>query len=94
MHALMLIVPLALMPTLAISQESPQYEWAGSLSRQMHETENCIVTFIGEVKERSSPYLVQAKVACEDKRVFTVEQHGGPEQPFKVIACSREGPSC
>lgn len=94
MRAQMLMVPLALLSTLAVAQEQPQYQWAGPLSLQMREAENCVVTFIGEVTERPSPYLVRAKVACEDMRVFTVEQHGGPEQPFRVIACSREGPSC
>lgn len=70
--------------------------WQGALHRQMLRDENCAVAFIGEVVERVMPdkYLVRAKVTCEDQRVFTVEQNAGPEQPFRIVNCNREGPSC
>lgn len=79
----------------AYSQEATTLgDWPEKLRRQMLGQENCRVSFIGEVVERPSPYQIRAKVTCEDQRVFTVQQDMGPEQPFKVVGCSREGPSC
>lgn len=74
-------------------QERP---WAEPLRRQMLHDENCVVAFFGEVAEHNAPgrYVVRTRVTCEDQRVFTAEQNGGPEQPFRIIACNREGPSC
>lgn len=77
-------------------EQAPVPAWQGPLQRQMLQDEHCAVAFIGEVVERVMPgkYLVRAKVTCEDQRVYTVEQTAGPGQPFRIVNCSREGPSC
>ncbi|MGE5548462.1 MAG: hypothetical protein ACM33T_16270 [Solirubrobacterales bacterium] len=94
MRAWVLTAGLALSAAVAVAQEPAVDGWTKRLERQMREEEACTVAFLGEVIERKSPYMVRAKVNCQDQRVFTVEQHGGPEQPFRVVACNREGPSC